>query len=388
MIELALVGCPSAGKSTFFKAATLKDVKIAAYPFTTLEPNEGFANISVKCPCSELKINCKKCIEGIRFVPVKLWDVAGLVPDAHLGRGRGIAFLDDVRQAKALIQIIDMSGKTDLEGTPTDGFDPSEAVEMLDKEITYWMLDIFKRDWKRVQHLGQKDFMESLETRFSGLGILKEHINKTFIESKLSIENFKNWTDDDCYTFINNLRKLSKPSVIIANKIDLASKSIEDIKKKYPEKIVIAASADIELALKEASKYGVIKYLPGSSTFEILKDGLEEKKKKALEYMKKFLEKNKSTGIQEALNKTVLDLLDSIVVYPIADSHKFTSTKGEVLPDAFILKKGSTALDLAYTIHEDIGKKFISAIDAKSQRNISADYVLKTGDIISVKSGR
>ena len=410
MLELALVGTPSSGKSTFFKAATLRDAKIAPYPFTTINPDEGIAHVSVKCPCIELNKNCGKCIItdspndesvrdkniGIRFVPIKLWDIAGLVPDAHLGRGRGIAFLDDIRQAKALIQIIDISGKTDLEGNPSDNFDASKAVEMLDREITYWMFDIFNRDWKRLQHLSPKEVIESLETRFSGLSINKNQINQAISKSKLSIDDYKNWSEDQCFNFINELRKISKPSIIFANKADIITEpqsdesisNLEKLKQKYPEKIIISGSADIELALREASKHKIIDYIPGSAEFKLLKTGLDEKHKKALEYMKNFLEKNKSTGVQQALNKAVFDLLDFIVVYPVADSHKFTDIKGSVLPDAFLLRKGSTARDLAYRIHEDIGKKFISALDAKTQRNISADYVLKDGDIISIKSGR
>jgi len=386
MIELALVGCPSAGKSTFFKAVTLKDVKIAPYPFTTLEANEGLAHVSVKCPCIELNVKCTKCVDGTRFVPIKIWDIAGLVPDAHLGRGRGIAFLDDVRQANALIQIIDVSGKTDLEGNPSDDFDPCLAIEMLDNEITYWMLDIFKRDWRKVHHLGSKDFIESIENRFSGLGITKDHIGKAFMSSNLSLENFKNWSDDDCFIFVNELRKLSKPSMVVANKIDTNEKNIEKLNKI--DRIIVPASADIELALREANKYGIIKYVPGSSDFQILKDGLDEKRSRAIDYMKRFLEKHGTTGVQEALNKTAFDLLDLIVVYPVADPSKYTDKSGNVLPDAFLLRKGSTALNLAYAIHEDIGKKFIAATDARAGRNVSADYVLKNGDIVSIKSGR
>ena len=388
MIELALVGCPSSGKSTFFKAATLKDAKIASYPFTTLSPDEGLAYASAKCPCIELNLNCKKCISGTRFVPIKLWDIAGLVPDAHLGRGRGIAFLDDVRQAKALIQIIDISGTTDLEGNPASDFNPVFAIEMLEKEITYWMLDIFKRDFARAQHITSKEFLGLLETRFTGLGIDKNYINKSISLAGLDIEKFKTWTEDQCFSFVNELRKTSKPSIIVANKVDISGNNIEKIKNKYPDKIIIPASADIELALREAAKYGIIEYLPGSSDFRLLKTGMDEKRMRAIDYMKSFLEKHKSTGVQEAINKAAFDLLDLIVVYPVADQNKFTDNKGNILPDAFLLKKGSTAHDLAYAIHEDIGKKFIAAVDARTKRNISADYPLKHGDVISIKSGK
>ncbi|MFH0836618.1 MAG: YchF-related putative GTPase, partial [Candidatus Aenigmatarchaeota archaeon] len=356
MIELALVGCPSSGKSTFFKASTLKDAKIASYPFTTLAPDEGLAHVSTSCPCVELNLNCKKCIGGVRFVPLKIWDIAGLVPDAHLGRGRGIAFLDDVRQANALIQIIDISGNTDLEGHPSEDFNPALAIEMLEKEITYWMLDIFKRDFARVQYIIPKEFLGLVETRFTGLAVEKIHITKALTSTGLDVEKFKSWTDTDCFNFVNELRKISKPSVIVANKIDLGDSNLEKVKKQYPEKIIIPTSADIELALREAAKHGIIEYIPGSSDFKLLKTDMDEKRMKAIDYMKSFLEKHKTTGVQEVINKTAFDLLELIVVYPVADPNKFSDNKGNILPDAFLVKRGSTAHDLAYTVHEDIGK--------------------------------
>ncbi|RJS80352.1 redox-regulated ATPase YchF, partial [Methanophagales archaeon] len=50
MITIAIAGKPNSGKSTFFKAATLADVEIASYPFTTISPNVGVAYVRVKCP--------------------------------------------------------------------------------------------------------------------------------------------------------------------------------------------------------------------------------------------------------------------------------------------------------------------------------------------------
>ena len=116
MIEIGLAGKPNAGKSTFFKSATLIDVAIANYPFTTIEPNVGIAYVRTRCVCRELGIDCGKCVDGWRFIPVKLIDVAGLVPGAHEGRGLGNEFLDNLRQAEGVIHVVDASGSTDEEG--------------------------------------------------------------------------------------------------------------------------------------------------------------------------------------------------------------------------------------------------------------------------------
>src|SRR3989338_6474207 len=108
---LGLVGKPSAGKSTFFKAATLAEVAIASYPFTTIKANQGVGYVKIDCIDKEFKVQCNPnhgfCINGKRFVPVDLLDVARLVPGASEGKGLGNQFLDDLTKADALISILD-----------------------------------------------------------------------------------------------------------------------------------------------------------------------------------------------------------------------------------------------------------------------------------------
>src|SRR3989344_2853460 len=129
---IGLVGKPSVGKSTFFKASTLVDVAIASYPFTTIKPNRGVGYVKVDCIDKEFGLKCQPnhgfCINGIRFVPVELMDVAGLVPGASEGRGLGNRFLDDLRQADAFIHIVDISGTTDAEGKQTKDYNPCNDV--------------------------------------------------------------------------------------------------------------------------------------------------------------------------------------------------------------------------------------------------------------------
>ncbi|TDA31529.1 MAG: redox-regulated ATPase YchF, partial [Hadesarchaea archaeon] len=87
MIELGLVGKPNTGKSTFFNAVTLANVPVANYPFTTIEPNVGVAYVRGKCPCVEFGVKChprnSTCMGGVRYIPVRIIDVAGLVRGAH-----------------------------------------------------------------------------------------------------------------------------------------------------------------------------------------------------------------------------------------------------------------------------------------------------------------
>src|SRR3989344_6118781 len=149
---IGLVGCPSVGKSTFFKAATLAEVEIASYPFTTIKPNRGVGYVKIDCIDKEFKTQCNPnhgfCINHKRFVPVELMDVAGLVPGASEGKGLGNQFLDDLRQADAFIQIVDASGETDEGGKQTKNYDVCKDVEFLEDELDKCYCNILKKVWK------------------------------------------------------------------------------------------------------------------------------------------------------------------------------------------------------------------------------------------------
>jgi ribosome-binding ATPase YchF (GTP1/OBG family) len=174
--------------------------------------------------------------------------------------------------------------------------------------------------------------------------------------------------------------------LIVANKADLptAEENIKRLQEKYEN--VIPASAEAELALIRASEAGLISYFPGDADFEIIKpEKLNESQKTALNYIKdNMLKKYGNTGVQEALNKVVFDILDMIVVYPVEDEHKLCDQKGNVLPDAILIPHGSKPRDLAYNIHTDIGEKYMHALDARSCRRVSSDYELKNCDVISI----
>jgi hypothetical protein len=395
-----LVGKTHVGKSTFFSAATLAPAKIGKVPFTTIEPNRGVASIRVKCVCTELGIKDEPrnsvCVNGIRWVPVELVDVAGLVPDAHKGRGLGNKFLDDLRQADGFIQVIDAAGCTDANGNPCEPGvrDPLDDVRFLDFEITMWMLGILKKDWdkivKGVTQLKQ-DPVALLSERLAGLMVTRKHILSVTKSNAELGKRVDQWSEDDLKLFVEGVRMVSKPMVIAANKIDLPSAegNIARLKEEFKDIPIIPCSAEAELALRLAEKKGVLSYMPGDREFKVIKDEvLNDKQREGLRRIRGLLGSWGTTGVQEAVEAVYIRQLKEIPVFPVEDSNKFTDHQGRVLPDVFLVPEGTTARGLAYRIHTDLGEGFLYAINARSGQKIGEDYALKPRDIIKIVSAK
>ncbi len=384
------MGKTNVGKSTFFKAATMTDVEISNRIFTTIKPNEGIAYVKAKCPCKEFGKKCNpknsKCFNGERLIPVKLLDVAGLVPGAHEGRGLGNQFLDDLREANVFIHVLDISGTTDSEGNPCKEHNPEEDKKFFEEELDYWYTNIFKREWNQMAkqaEIERSDFEKQILERFSGLGICKEDVHKAIEKSGMDPTSPTKWKEDDVFMFAKNIREASKPIIIAANKMDILSgQSNLDNLSKTTENIV-PCFADAELALRKAAEAGIIDYTPGSSSFSILKE-VPEKQRLALEKIQSLMKKYGSTGVQDCLNRAVFEFMDMIVVYSVEDETHWSDKKGNVLPHSHLVPKGTTARQLAYRIHSDIGDSFIGAVDARTKRKIGADHELKNGDVIKI----
>jgi len=393
LVELGVVGKPNVGKSTFFAAATLAPVQIANYPFTTIEANRGVAFVRKTCPHKEVGRPCNPknapCESGTRLIPVELLDVAGLVPKAHEGRGLGNKFLDDLRQANALVHVIDATGGTDFEGNPVPPgtHDPLADVQFLEEELAHWIAGILSRNWDkeaRRADLEEAPPEKIVSARLTGLGFTEMQVHSALRDTAMD-PKMARWTPADLFRLARTLQHRGKPMILAANKADMVSREALQNLSKATGYLVVPTSAEYELALRRAASAGLIAYQPGGSSFELLHpEKLTVAQEKGLEKVRAFLRERGSTGIQQCIEEAVFKLLDLIVVYPVEDEHHWADKSGNILPDAFLVPRGSTAVDVAFKVHTDLGNHFIRAINARTKMVVGRDHPVQDGDVIKI----
>lgn len=400
-VQIGILGKANVGKSTLFSAATETDVPTGNFPFTTVKPNVGVAHVRAPCPCRDLGIedhDHPACSAGTRLVPVQLTDVAGLVPGAHEGRGLGNQFLDDARQAAALVHVVDAAGTTDLQGQPVPAgtHDPAEDVEFVEVEFDMWIAGLLAREWpKLTRETDQKaaGAAEAIARRLSGLGIGEAQVREVLASEGLAGKRPAEWSDADKSGFASALRRRTKPVVIAANKADLCG-DVQDVARRLARaggdggggsRCVVPCSAEADLLLRRAAKAGAIKYSPGSASFE--PGELTADQERALKLVSDtVLSRLGTTGVQEALEAAVFGLLGMIVAYPVEDEGRYCRRDGTVLPEALLLPPGSTARDLAGAVHADLAGSLLHAIDCRKRQRIGADHQLADGDVVKVVS--
>ncbi|VVB99325.1 Ribosome-binding ATPase YchF [uncultured archaeon] len=403
---IGVVGAPNKGKSTFFSAATLVDAQIANYPFTTINPNRGVTYVRSPCPHVELGLpKCdpknSRCVDGVRLVPINIIDVAGLVPGAHEGKGLGNKFLDNLREADALIQVVDGTGRTDLQGNACSACDPMEETVFLKDEIAHWLADIMLRGGGKAPggmahgtgspgSASGGSGSREMAKRLSGLKIDEAMLLHAANECGLDIGD--GMPDaEGALSLARAVLERRMPIIIAFNKMD-ASGARENFGKASAAAggngaNIFPCSSAVELALRKASEHNMIKYTPGAKEFAV-SGAPDEKQKEALQRMAAFISANNGSGVQEIIDYIVYQKLKGIIVYPVEDEHKFSNHKGDVLPDAHLVPKGTTAHQLAGMIHTDLASKFIGAVDVKRHIRVGADHPLENGDVIKIVAGR
>ena len=395
MFNIGIIGKTNAGKTTLFNAATLLNAKISNFPFTTKEPNVGAAYVCDICVCQELGVTDNPlnstCIDGWRYVPIRLIDVPGLVKDAWRGKGLGNQFLSVIGKADALIHVVDASGSIDADGKiaqPGSGNPVQDAIDV-EMEINRWIAEIIERNRDLIIRESSSTFLsEAMAKALSGVKANPSQILQALEKSNLKDVPFTQWNLRQTIRFATFLLPIIKPTLIIANKMDvLTSESyIELLTKYYGRSLVAACSAEAELVLRRAEKMGLLQYTPVQEKFCIKENAqLTTKQKGALMYIeKRVMQKWISTGIQQALNTVVFKLLKSNMVYPVSDESKYTDHHGNVLPDVHLMPDGSTPLDLARNIHTRLVKNYILALDAKTGIRLPKDYSLRHKDVIKI----
>lgn len=399
VIRIGLIGKTNAGKTTLFNSMTLKTAEISNYPFTTKSPNEGTAQAVTLCVHKEFGVqdNPKNssCEDGWRFIPVEVTDLPGLIKGAWMGKGLGNQFLSVAAQSDALLHVVDASGSVDKDGRVTDvgTGDPLADVADVELELVLWYTKLFTSNLGKIAKLSKlpgADLPIAVAEVMQGIGVKKEHVQYALKESLLEGKSVESWTDKETQNFCWILRDASKPTLIIANKMDLpnASENFQKLREQYKDLIVVPTSGEAELSLRRAEQKGLIKYVPGEERFDVIKpQGLTDAQRTALAYIRrKVFGEYLRTGVQFALSITVFKLLKMNAVYPVADPMKLTDKMGNILPDVYLLPAGSTLDDLARTIHTDLHKGLLYAVDVRTGIHLPTDYVLRDRDVLSIVS--
>ena len=395
MIRIGLIGKTNTGKTTFFNAATLLHAEVSTYPFTTKRPNTGAAYVQTVCVCKELGLQDRprnsRCIDGWRFIPVELIDLPGLIRGSWRGKGLGTQFLSVASQADALLHVVDASGSVDAEGKLTRPGQGNPVVDVYDieEELTRWFTKIVEKGISRVaRQASEKGFDKAVFEALAGLKVRLDQVQRSLSETQLTDVELRKWKTDDIERFAGKIRELSKPTMIIANKMDLAyaEQNYKRLGEEFGRALVIPCSADAELALRRAQEKGYIRYIPGEETFQVLALAkLTPEQSRALTYVQqRVFTKWIQTGVQFALNSCVFKLLNMNCVYPVEDQTKFSDKKGNVLPDVLLVPYNATLSDVAGHVHTELAQTMIYGIDARTGVRLPADYIVRDRDIIKI----
>lgn len=391
---IGLVGKPSSGKSTTLNALTDANAKVGAFPFTTIDPNKASGYLEVECACKRFgkldlcKPNYGYCRNGTRGVPVMLLDVAGLVPNAHLGRGLGNKFLSDLTEADCLIHIVDVSGTTDAEGKETRGYDPLNDIEWLQNEIFQWILGNLVERWGSVvrRHTSTKSStLETLRQQLGGYYANKQLIGKA-LDRIPNLPPLQEWDSAMIEQVVKAFMDVKFPTVLALNKMDHADadKNVSKIMLKHPDLKCVLTSSLTEVFLRKLAAQKFIQYELGTEFVDTLEDlpdsdlkPMDDKLASRIENIRDLvLYRFGSTGTVQLL-QTAQQLLNLVPVYPVRNIHSFSGGSGtNVFRDCVLVKRGSSVISVARKIMGDVT---IAAIEGAGGVRVAEEDVVDIG---------
>jgi len=370
-LQIGIVGLPNAGKSTLFNALTRANAAVASYPFTTIDPHVGVAEV----PDPRLDA-IAALIKPDKVVPttIQFVDIAGLVKGAHQGEGLGNQFLAHIREVDAIALVLRCFENPDVAHVSAQ-LDPTEDLSVLDLELSLADLGTVERRIERTRGAAKghpKDFEWELAT----LEALKEHLAQAHPARTFSDPRAGDDADGRFRTLRAELFLLrDKPRLLVANVAEdtlpdgglLAARVVEAAAREGSQAIVVCA--DCEAALAE--------WPPDEANAYRAELGL-------------------STPALDRLVQASYRLLDLITF--------FTVTGGEVVR-AWTLHRGQTAWHAAGQVHTDMQRGFIradvvrhadlvvagsmSAVrDVGKLRSEGRDYVVQDGDVIHIHFSR
>jgi ribosome-binding ATPase YchF (GTP1/OBG family) len=400
-VKIALIGKTNAGKTTIFNTVTGRNEPIGNYMFTTQNPVSGTTYVTSPCVHKEFgvidnPIN-SKCIDGWRYIPIEIIDLPGLIKGASYGRGLGTRFLSEAMKADAFIHVVDASGSIDEDGRiaePGTG-DPFRDYQEIEGEIVQWYKNLLENNLDKILKKiettkNEQQAINVVYETLAGVKITKLHIIQALEDMGVSVYDFRSMNDEKLWRLASLLRDISKPTLIVANKMDIpvADSGFKQLKDKIKDKIIVPISANLELLLKRAEQKGTVRYNPAEENFLVIdSSNLSKDEKKALDFFNKFLIREMMrAGTQFALNVAVFKLLRMNVVYPVADPKKLSDKKGNVLPDAYLVPDGSTVKDLAEIIHSELAVGLLYAIDIRTGLRLPPTYRIKDRDVLHLVS--
>ncbi|MFP3222552.1 MAG: YchF-related putative GTPase [Nitrososphaeria archaeon] len=400
-VKIALIGKTNAGKTTIFNTVTGRNEPIGNYMFTTQNPVSGTTYVTSPCVHKEFgvidnPIN-SKCIDGWRYIPIEIIDLPGLIKGASYGRGLGTRFLSEAMKADAFIHVVDASGSIDEDGRiaePGTG-DPFRDYQEIEGEIVQWYKNLLENNLDKILKKiettkNEQQAINVVYETLAGVKITKLHIIQALEDMGVSVYDFRSMSDEKLWRLASLLRDISKPTLIVANKMDIpvADSGFKQLKDKIKDKIIVPVSANLELLLKRAEQKGTVRYNPAEENFLVIdSSNLSKDEKKALDFFNKFLIREMMrAGMQFALNVAVFKLLRMNVVYPVADPKKLSDKKGNVLPDAYLVPDGSTVKDLAEIIHSELAVGLLYAIDIRTGLRLPPTYRIKDRDVLHLVS--